>query len=99
MVLAIGQGPSTGTGEDPLKFFEITNSTGQVVLPLTNSPSQITIIVSGGIQSGHTFWMGSTGPSGHIHISDVIQLPRNWDELLSQAEKDLGPIPPTAMDQ
>ena len=98
-IVAMGQGPSTGTGEDPLEFFEITNSEGKIVLPIAAKPSQITIIVAGGVQSGHAFWMGETGPSGNNHTSDVIQLPGNWDDLLAQAEKDLGAISPTEMDQ
>lgn len=93
---ALGQAPLSNTGEDKLLPYVTTNSTGQPVIPLTAKPSQISIVVAGGDQSGHCYWMAATGPSGYLHVNDEIQLPANWEELLRQAEKDLGPLSGTS---
>ena len=52
------------------------------------------IVVAGGAQSGHMMWM-QVGPGPDKLVSTKIELPRNWDKLLKQAEEDLGPIPNT----
>jgi len=69
----------------PTKFPE-----GQAV-PLTPKPEMIRLVVAGGAQSGHGYWM----ECGNIRltISAEIKVPANWDELLKQAEEDLGPLP------
>jgi len=58
--------------------------------PITSKPGNIMIAVTGGAQSGHGYWMqlGQAAPT-----KAKITLPENWDALLKQAEKDLGPIP------
>jgi hypothetical protein len=58
--------------------------------PITSKPKNIMIVVAGGAQSGHGFWMqvAQAAPT-----SAKITLPKNWDALLKEAEKDLGPIP------
>jgi len=58
--------------------------------PITSKPRNIMIAVTGGAQSGHGYWMqlGQAAPT-----KAKITLPKNWDALLKQAEKDLGPIP------
>lgn len=51
------------------------------------------IVVAGGDQSGHGYWM-QAGYSGDFKpASKEIKLPANWDDLLKQAEEDLGPPP------
>jgi hypothetical protein len=90
---AMGQAPLSTTGEDKLKPFVITDSAGKSVIPLTANSAQITIIIAGGEQSGHCYWMAANGPNGYLHVNDEILLPANWQELLQQAEKDLGPLP------
>jgi len=64
--------------------------TGQDV-PLTSKPEQLTVVVAGGDQSGHNYWMQPSNTS--IMLSTKTQLPKNWDALLKQAETDLGPAP------
>jgi hypothetical protein len=61
--------------------------------PITSRPENIMIVVAGGAQSGHSYYMG-TG-QGRSVTSAKIELPAKakWDALLAQAEKDLGPIP------
>jgi hypothetical protein len=55
--------------------------------------SQPIVVVAGGDQSGHAYWMQVGKKS--MAVSKGIKLPAKakWDELLKQAEKDLGPIP------
>lgn len=52
---------------------------------------QITLVVTGGSQGGHGYWMAPF-MTGH-NTAVEIELPANWDDLLFQAEIDLGPIP------
>lgn len=59
-------------------------------LPQTADPELIQVIVVGGSQAGHGAWMQSMG-GGRASVE--IQLPANWDELMAQAEVDLGPAP------
>ncbi len=63
------------------------------LVPLTRKPENIMVVVAGGEQSQHGLWM-QMGVSG-LPTSAEIKLPakEKWDELLRQAEKDLGPIP------
>jgi hypothetical protein len=57
------------------------------------TPQHIMIAVAGGAQSGHAAYLSFGGASGNIAISKNINLPANWNELIKQAEIDLGPIP------
>ena len=55
-------------------------------------PKNIMIVVAGGEQSGHGYWMRyGFGPI--TPTSAEIQLPANWGELLKKAEEDLDPLP------
>jgi hypothetical protein len=60
-------------------------------LPITNKPENFMIVVAGGEQSGHGYWMPVA--VGINATSAQIKLPAKWDDLIKQAEKDLGPIP------
>lgn len=61
--------------------------------PLTSKPENFMIVVAGGDQSGHAYWM-QAGYSGDFRpISKEIKLPANWNHLIKQAEQDLGPPP------
>jgi hypothetical protein len=61
-------------------------------VPITQDPKNIMIVVAGGLQSGHAYWMqGGNGVHGAEDAE--IELPANWEELLGQAEEDLGPLP------
>jgi hypothetical protein len=60
-------------------------------VPITSKPENIMLVVAGGEQSGHGYYMQlgtSYGPA-----CKQIELPAGWDELLKEAEKDLGPVP------
>ena len=58
--------------------------------PVTVDPKNFMIVVAGGEQSGHTYWI--QGGNGPIAATDAeIKLPTNWNNLLKQAEADLGP--------
>lgn len=63
-------------------------------MPIADNPKQITFVVAGGDQSGHVYWM-EVGHGNYTNVSQEITLPKNWDALLTQAEKDLGPAPVT----
>ena len=58
---------------------------------ITNNPKQINIICTGGEQSGMAVWLPSG--MGNDIVSKAVALPKNWDALIKQAEKDLGPLP------
>ena len=60
-------------------------------IPISRSPSNILIVVTGGKQSGHAYWMAPC-MSGDV-MSREISVPANWKELLKRAEVDLGPNP------
>ena len=59
--------------------------------PITSKPENLMIVVAGGAQSGHGYWM-QIGTS-YKPTCKEIKLPPNWEELLKRAEKDLGSIP------
>lgn len=61
------------------------------MLACSTIPDQIKIVVCGGDQGGHGYWMPPMVAA--VNPSIEIQLPSNWDDLLFQAEIDLGPIP------
>jgi hypothetical protein len=54
---------------------------------------QIRIIVAGGAQSAHAYWM-EVGKHTEL-VSAQITLPANWKDLIKAAEADLGPMPPS----
>ena len=60
--------------------------------PLAANPKNIMIVVAGGEQSGHAYWM-RRGSGPITPTSAEIEIPANWGELLKQAEEDLG-LPP-----
>ena len=61
-------------------------------MPLAVNPSNIMVVVAGGEQAGHSYWLqvhgGTVGPA-----SREVAIPSNWDALLAKAEQDLGPRP------
>ncbi len=61
-------------------------------VPITPDPRQITVVVAGGEQSGHAWWM-QCGHGNKTNTFAKIELPAAWDSLLAQASKDLGPLP------
>jgi hypothetical protein len=60
--------------------------------PIAIKPENLMIVVAGGKQSGHAYWM-RIGCCPAQPISAEIELPKNWDALLARAEEDLGPLP------
>jgi hypothetical protein len=58
---------------------------------ITTTPDQIRIVVAGGAQSAHAYWM-ECGKST-LMVGGEITLPANWNDLLKAAETDLGPAP------
>lgn len=62
-------------------------------MPISVSSSGVKIVVAGGLQSGHMMWL-QVGCCPEQLTSAEIALPANWDELLKEAEDDLGPVAP-----
>jgi hypothetical protein len=60
--------------------------------PISIKPENQIIVVAGGKQSMHGYWMriGCCPPQP---VSAEIALPKNWEALLERAEEDLGPLP------
>jgi hypothetical protein len=49
----------------------------------------IHLAVAGGDHPSRGNWLPGYSPQGN----EEIVLPKNWNDLLAQAEKDLGPAP------
>jgi hypothetical protein len=60
--------------------------------PIAIRPENLMIVVAGGKQSGHGYWM-RMGCCPTQPISVGIELPKAWDTLVKKSEDDLGPIP------
>lgn len=58
-------------------------------LPVSKTPRSLTIVVAGGEQSGHSYFMPN---HGYTPMSRAIKLPdkTRWAGLLARAEEDLG---------
>ena len=63
--------------------------------PISRTPEQIVIAIAGGDQSGHASYVRFGGASNYEVASKGIKLPakEKWDELLKEAEKEMGPVP------
>ena len=61
-------------------------------MPVSKTPKSLTIVVAGGEQSGHAYFMPN---QGNTPMSREIKLPTEWkwNDLLKQAQIDLGSIP------
>ena len=59
--------------------------------PITAQAKNFMLVVAGGQHPTHAYWMqAAQGPK----VANVqIKLPAKWDELIKEAEQDLGPIP------
>ncbi len=79
----------TTTGEKPLYSKGITVDWK---FPYAYNAEQICLVIAGGAQAQHSYIMNSVTKQAS-RVSRKIQLPKNWDKLLEQAEKDLGPNP------
>jgi hypothetical protein len=60
--------------------------------PIAIKPENLMIVVAGGKQSGHAYWM-RIGCCPTQPVSAEIELPSNWEALVKRAEGDLGPLP------
>ena len=56
--------------------------------PITRTPEQIVIIVAGGAHPTHNYWMQAMSPSV---ICREIALPNRWDNLVADADIEIGP--------
>ena len=61
-------------------------------MPVTPAPENIMIVVAGGEQSGHSYWLQVHGGTGGPAAREIA-LPQAWQALLQKAEEDLGPLP------
>lgn len=67
-----------------------TDDFDQDPVPISRNPENIIIVVAGGEQSGHGYWM-QVGCCTEGPTSMKIILPANWESLITQAGEDLGP--------
>jgi hypothetical protein len=61
-------------------------------MPVAYAPRNILMVVAGGEQSGHSYWLQVHGGT-HGPAARGVSLPENWKALLDTAEADLGPPP------
>jgi hypothetical protein len=59
--------------------------------PIAIKPENLMIVVAGGKQSGHAYWM-RIGCCPTQPISAEIELPKSWEALIKTTEEDLGPL-------
>ena len=59
--------------------------------PITSKPENLMIVVAGGRHPTHAFWMQSA--MAPIVTCKEIEIPKDWDDLIREAEEDLGPMP------
>ena len=59
-------------------------------LPISKTPGSLVIAIAGGAASGHAYFLPN---QGYSPVTKEIQVPAGgqWDELLRQADGDLGP--------
>ncbi len=62
-------------------------------LPIAPNPKNIILVVAGGTQSGHGYWMRVGASSNGNQVTKEVRLPANQQDLLKKAEEDLGPAP------
>lgn len=63
------------------------------MIPVSPVAQQVTVVVAGGDQGGHGYWM-ATVLQGNV-VSAEVELPVGWDDLLYEAEIDIGSAPST----
>lgn len=61
------------------------------LIPICPHPEQVTLVVAGGDQGGHGYWMDPVIQGDVVSIE--VELPSNWDDLLLDAEIDMGALP------
>ena len=71
------------------KAYDWENAKDDDLIPNCKDPSGIQVIVCGGDQGGHLLFCH---PFGGQKVSAEIKLPKNWDDLMLDAEIDLGPV-------
>jgi hypothetical protein len=59
--------------------------------PITSKPENIVVLVAGGRHPTHAYWMQAMGGAKLVNVK--IDLPAKWNELIKEAERDLGPVP------
>jgi hypothetical protein len=61
-------------------------------MPISVAPENIMVVVAGGEQSGHSCWLSAHGACFEPAMRPVT-LPRDWGQLLEEADKALGAQP------
>ena len=56
---------------------------------LYTDPQRIRIVTAGGDHPSRGMWIPNLAVEGNVEV----ELPGNWDQLLAQAERELGPLP------
>jgi hypothetical protein len=79
----------TTTGAHPLYAKGICEDWNN---PYAYNADQVCLAICGGAQAQHAYVMNPISKLAS-RVSKPIKLPKNWDALLAQAEKDLGPNP------
>lgn len=59
--------------------------------PITAKAKNIVLVVAGGTHPTHAYWMQAA--QGPKMINAKIKLPAKWNDLIKEAEKDMGPLP------
>ena len=74
-----------------IELKNLTPTLKQDPWPITAKAKNFMIVVAGGRHPTHAYWMQEA--QGLKPVSAEIRLPAKWQELLAEAEKELGPIP------
>lgn len=74
-----------------IKFEGAAREYVQWPLPIARTPDNIKIVVAGGQQGGHCYWIRADQRG--VSSKAQIKLPANWGQLIEKASNDLGPLP------
>lgn len=61
-------------------------------LPMSTKPENLMLVAAGGRHPSHSYWMEGSGHTSYP-VAKEIELPADWEQLLKEAEEDLGPMP------
>lgn len=73
-----------------LEYYKKLGNNARDSWPITSKPENITLVVAGGTHPTHAYWMQSA--MAPRVVSAQIKLPEKWNDLINEAEQELGPV-------
>lgn len=79
------------SSKDIESYSQMTGLKKNAPWPIGSRPENIMLVVAGGEQSGHCYWMQGAWPALQP-VSVEMDLPANWNKLLKEAEEDYASV-------